>query len=159
MAKITIDYTTLCGSGHPGANTGFGCVLRQKVNCVSTPLTAAKSYSLIKVPKGFVARHALVRIITPSETAITLSFGSNVKDGGGTQIVYNAAVAANAAAETLTLLDIDKPTETDNANVTAKTVADDSTYIVVIPSATLSDAVFEVSLAGDYMLNPSDSAL
>ena len=159
MAKITIDYTTLCGEGHPARNTGFGFIPRQKVNCVSTPLTASKSYSLIKVPKGFIARHAVVNIITPSATAITLSFGSNVKDGSGNQIVYNASVAADAVAGTMTLLDIDKPTETGDANVTAKTVADDSTYIVVIPSATLTDAVFEVSLAGDYMLDPSDSCL
>ena len=109
MATITIGYTTLCGQGIPAVNaSGYGPILRQKVNCVLTPLLASKSYSLFKIPKGFVKRHAVVNVTTASAAATTLSVGSNQKDGSGNQIVYNATVALNAEASTL--LDIDKPT-------------------------------------------------
>lgn len=158
MATITIDYTTLCGKGIPAVNaSGYGPILRQKVNCVLTPLLASKSYSLFKIPKGFVKRHAVVNVTTASAAATTLSVGSNQKDGSGNQIVYNATVALNAEASTL--LDIDKPTETNDANVTAKTVAGDDEYLVIIPSANCADAKFEISLAGDFMLNPQDTNL
>ncbi len=156
MATITIDYTDLCAKGLNSIATTYGTNIRQKVDCSKTPLTGSKSYSLVKLPKGFVVRHALVNVTTATATSgLTLSFGSNQKDGSGDQIVYSATLAATAVA--MTLLDIDKPKFVTDANVTTKTVADDDTYLVVIPSATCNDAVFEISVAGDFMLDPIDS--
>lgn len=156
MAKITIDNMGLCARGLPGASASFGPVLRQRVRCDLTPLASGKSYAVIKVPKGFVARHAVINVITKSATGgLTLSVGSNVKDGSNNQIVYNGSVAATAVAATL--MDIDLPKEVTNANTSQKTLADDSTYIVVIPSAACADAEFEISVAGDFMLNPADT--
>ena len=155
MATIDITNTSLCATGLPAVSAAFGPVLRQKVDCTLTPLTGSAVYSIIKVPKGFVARHALINITTKSGTSgLTLSVGSNQKSGDN-QIVYNAAVAATAVGPTL--LDIDLPLETSDVNVSKKTVADDDTYIVIIPSATCNDAKFEISLAGDFMLNPAET--
>lgn len=155
MATIDIDYTNLCAKGLPAVSAPFGPVLRQRINCANTPLVGNKSYTVIKVPKGFVARHALVNITKASAASdITLSVGSNQKVGDN-QVVYNATVVATVVGGTL--LDIDLPLETDNVNVTKKTVADDDTYIVIRPSAACNDAVIEVSLAGDFMLNPAET--
>lgn len=155
MAKITIDNMGLCARGLPGVSASFGPVLRQRVRCDLTPLTSGKSYAVIKVPMGFVVRHAVINVITKTATAsLTLSVGSNNKDGSSNQIVYNATVAADAVGATL--MDIDMPL-IDTVNTSKKTLADDSTYIVVIPSATCADAEFEISVAGDFMLNPADT--
>jgi len=141
---ITIDDMSLCGYGADPVRSGYGPALRQRFDCKAAPLAGSRKYGAIHLPKGFVPRNIVVNVLTKA-AAGTLSVGTN-QTVGAAQVVFEAAVPLTQVAAVLV-----------DAEATAKRfTGDDETWLVIIPSAGVGDAVFDIIVTGDWMLGAWD---
>jgi len=143
---ISIDDMALCGIGADPVRSGYGPSLKQRFDCAASPLTGTRKYAAIHLPKGFVPRHAVLNVIKKSAGSATLSIGTN-QTVGAAQVVYEAAAPLSVAGLTLA-----------NAETGGKTIVkDDDWYLVIIPSANVGDAVFDVVVMGDWTIGEWDA--
>jgi len=122
-------------------------VFRKKIDTTVTPLTAGIDYALMKLPKGFSPARAFVDVQAIDGV---LTFDLDVMTAAGVSkglLIDNQSVAATG----LFLV--------ENAVASAMVVDSDDVYLAIDVSAAMTTAIFEVAVAGFWLMEPSDMAL
>lgn len=165
MATSITNYDRV-GKGIPVETGRFGSRIEQRFNCAAEKLTSGVVYAAMKLPKGSVVRLVVLNVLTAqADKAINIGVCTK-KTGTQTTNDKAYAEAKSLAAEGFAVYDGAVPTaavalsgtvvvETGAlTNVTAAAtlttgawIAGDNDYIVIKPSADITEADFLLTVS------------